>query len=121
MPRRLNNLNKYKERRQQLRTKGTSAEATLWLALQKRQLQGRKFRRQHSVGPYILDFYCSTEKLAIELDGQVHRVVVRANYDYQREQYLNALGIRVIRFENKFVFKSPVGVLQAIANCFADD
>ena len=120
MPR-LNNLNKYKEHRQQLRTKGTSAEATLWLGLQKRQLKGRKFRRQHSIGPFIVDFYCPKEKLAIELDGEVHNDLVRADYHYRREQYLTSLGIRVIRFENKAVFESPEEVLEAISSCFLDD
>lgn len=117
MKRRLNNLNSYKEYRRQLRSNGTSAEATLWLGLQKRQLRGRKFRRQHSIGPYILDFYCPAEKLAVELDGEVHNDVVRAEYDYGREQYLASLGVRVIRFENKMVFESPDEVLDAIAAC----
>lgn len=121
MARRLNNLNTSKDFRQHLRNHGTSAEATLWLRLQKRQLQGRKFRRQHSVGPYILDFYCPKEKLAIELDGEVHHDVVRRDYDARRESYLASLGIRVIRFENKAVFDSPDEVLDVIAGCFAAD
>ena len=58
-----------KEKRRALRQNLTAAEATLWKYIKGRQLQGRKFRRQHPVGPYIVDFYCVEEKLAIELDG----------------------------------------------------
>jgi very-short-patch-repair endonuclease len=100
--------------RKQLRNHSTSAEATLWKSLQKRQLEGRKFRRQHSVGYYILDFYCPAEKLAVELDGAGHFTEAGQAYDARRTAYLNDLGIRVVRFENREVFEDLEGVLSKI-------
>ena len=68
----IHNRPEYKDRRLSLRKKLTAAEATLWNLLKNKQLDGRKFRRQHSVGKYVLDFYCASEHLAIELDGEHH-------------------------------------------------
>ena len=78
------NLPPLKPRRRELRTYGTSAEAALWNLLKKRQLRGRKFRRQHSVGRYILDFYCPSERLAIELDGAHHYTPAGQDHDARR-------------------------------------
>jgi very-short-patch-repair endonuclease len=86
MPRRINDLPKYKPVRRALRTDGTPAEAALWTLLKRRQLQGRRFRRQHSVRPYVLDFYCPEERLAVELDGSVHFEPARRAYDAARER-----------------------------------
>ena len=88
-----------------LRKKLTPAEARLWSILKSSKLDGRKFRRQHSVGRYILDFYCASEKLAVELDGVRHYSGSGAEYDRQRKAFLEGCGIRVIRFENKMVSK----------------
>lgn len=96
------------------------ARPSKWKLLQKSQLEGRKFRRQHSAGPYILDFYCPAEKLAVELDGESHRDPGRSEYDDDRADALKRHGIRVIRFENREVFENPEGVLLAIANHFKD-
>jgi len=104
--------------RRSLRTNGTSAEAALWMLLKRGQLEGRLFRRQHSVGRYILDFYCSTERLAVELDGAVHADPFRADYDAEREAALAAEGIRIIRFENSMVFEHSAAVCEMIAACF---
>ena len=104
--------------RRQLRMALTPAEARLWKQLQNRQLAGRKFRRQHSVGPYVLDFYCPRERLAVELDGAAHdheRAVVR---DEARTRYLGSLGIRVVRFENRDVMSNMEGVLRMIQDHF---
>ena len=90
----------------------------LWKLLQNKKLKGRKFRRQHSVASYILDFYCPKEKLAIELDGQGHLEATQAEYDYDRTLFLNEFGIKVLRFENKEVFQQLTGVLQVIENAF---
>ncbi len=68
----LHNRKYLKENRKMLRSNLTPAEAELWKHLKSSQLYGRKFRRQHSIGNFILDFYCPSEKLAIELDGQIH-------------------------------------------------
>ena len=110
----LNNISELKQLRRELRKNLTPAEATLWMALQKSQLDGVKFRRQHSVARYILDFYCPKFKLAIELDGEMHNDIVSMDYDEERTTYLNNLGIKVIRFENKEVFIDLDRVLEEI-------
>jgi very-short-patch-repair endonuclease len=88
------------KRRKELRSNLTSAEATLWIHLQRKQLHGRKFRRQHSIGNYIVDFYCPSEKLVVELDGEQHYTSEGLAYDARRTKYLALQGVRVIRFEN---------------------
>lgn len=100
----IHNINSLKDRRGELRSSLTPAEAFLWKRLQRSQLEGRKFRRQHSFGQYIMDFYCPDEKLAVELDGMQHFTEDGIKYDEARTVYLNNLGIRVIRFENAEVF-----------------
>jgi very-short-patch-repair endonuclease len=87
-----------KEFRRELRKNLTAAEATLWKFLQNRQLKGKKFRRQHGVGKYILDFYCPSLKLAIELDGDPHFSEEGIRHDEIRTAFLKTLNIRVIRF-----------------------
>ena len=72
--------------------------------MQHRQLDGLKFRRQHSVGYYILDFYCPEERLAIELDGDSHFSDAAVAYDQERTAFLNTLNIRVLRFTNTDVY-----------------
>lgn len=116
----LNNIKPLKEIRKDLRNKSTSAEATLWKHLQKNKL-GKKFRRQHSVGNYVLDFYCPQEKLAIELDGEHHFTPEGLAYDQDRTNYLNHQGIRVIRFENDEVFTVIETVLQTITSHFINE
>lgn len=115
---RVNNLPYLKTFRKELRNSLTPAEATLWTILEGKQLDGRKFRRQHSVGNYILDFYCPSERLAIELDGEVHNTIMQQEYDRERDLFLNSYDIKVLRFENKWVFLQPEMVLQAIKNEF---
>lgn len=68
----MHNKKNLKEHRKALRNKGTSAEAFLWVQLSKSKLEGRNFRRQHRIGNYIVDFFCPSERLIIELDGEVH-------------------------------------------------
>jgi len=106
--------------RRHLRNHGTPAEAALWLLLKNCQLRGRRFRRQHSAGPYVLDFYCPAERLAIELDGAVHDDPARRAYDDARTAWLAERGIRVVRFENRLVFEHPEAVLEAIAAAFRE-
>jgi very-short-patch-repair endonuclease len=98
----------------------TPEESYLWNFLQRRQLLGRKFRRQHSVGPYILDFYCPAEKLAVELDGSTHDHEAAQDYDARRSAFLKELGIRTLRFQNSELRKNIEGVLIAIEQQFAD-
>jgi very-short-patch-repair endonuclease len=104
--------------RKNLRNRSTSAEASLWNLLKNKQLDGRKFRRQHSLENYIVDFYCSSEKLIIELDGDPHGDYSRIQKDTVRDNYFNTLGYKVIRFENRFVFQDPELVLETIRGSF---
>ncbi|HEX6279783.1 MAG TPA: DUF559 domain-containing protein [Pyrinomonadaceae bacterium] len=104
--------------RTELRKNLTPAEASLWKVLKGSQLEGRKFRRQHSIGDYILDFYCPAERLAVELDGQVHRSERAELYDYERKLFLNYYGILVLRFENFLVFDELEYVLGNIRYWF---
>ena len=115
---RAHNKKYLKEKRKHLRNNGTSAEATLWRLLSNKKLEGRKFRRQHSVENYILDFYCPSEKLAIELDGARHFTELGLKEDESRDKELQRLGIRVLRFENEDVFKATNAVLEKIASHF---
>ena len=108
------NTSSVASKRKELRNSSTAAEAVLWRHLQRRQLSGKKFRRQASIGPYIVDFYCPECRLVVELDGAPHFNVVAAEYDARREQYLQERGIRVIRFENRTIFADVESVLQAI-------
>jgi very-short-patch-repair endonuclease len=114
----LHNKEHVLEKRKELRSHSTSAEAVLWRSIKNRQLEGRRFRRQFSVGNYILDFYCPEEKLAVELDGADHFTVEGLYYDEKRENFLNQKGIRVIRIENKHVFKLHDMVLEYIKENF---
>jgi very-short-patch-repair endonuclease len=110
-----NRLDRLVQRRA-LRRQQTPAEATLWNALRARQLEGRKFRRQVSIGPYVVDFYCAAEALAIEVDGESHADTEA--YDAHRTSYLAAHGIRTLRFTNADVRDHLEAVLTTIAQSF---
>ncbi len=96
----------------------TPAEEELWRLLRKHKLRGRKFRRQHSVGSYIVDFYCASEKLIIEVDGSVHDTPEAKASDKVRDETLQHLGYEIIRIRNEEVFEQPEQVLQRIAVAF---
>jgi len=96
----------------QLRQDATDAETYLWQLLRDRRMGGFKFRRQHPSPPYVLDFYCDSEKLAIELDGGQH--ADRETADQARSDVLSERGIRVLRFWNDAMFKQTEDVLGAI-------
>ena len=93
----------------------TPPEARLWQWLRAGRMRGLKFRRQHPVGPYILDFYCAEAKLAIEVDGSVHDGAEQAEHDRRRTAWLgSAHGIRVIRLRATAVRDDLGGVLDFI-------
>ncbi|WNZ23157.1 endonuclease domain-containing protein [Leptolyngbya sp. NK1-12] len=98
----------------QLRLNLTPAEKILWEALRRRQLRGWKFRCQHPVASFIVDFYCPQYRLIIELDGAIHDQQIE--YDASRTEQLHHLGYRVIRFRNQEVLSDLSGVLQTIVN-----
>jgi len=111
---RIHNRKSMKEIRRNLRHSLTPAETTLWKALQGSKLGGKKFRRQHSVGNYVVDFYCPECKLAIELDGEKHFNSLASEYDLRRTEFLKRCDIEVLRFENRAVFEHSEGVMEAI-------
>ena len=108
------NRKEQEQNRKQLRNESTAAEAVLWTRLKGSQLEGRKFRRQHSIESYILDFYCASEKLAIELDGHAHFTIDGSRHDDDREKVLKQFGIKVLRYENKLIYNSIESVLEDI-------
>ena len=101
----------------ELRHAETEAEKKLWALLRNRQLKGKKFRRQHAFADYVLDFYCHECKLAVELDGNIHKEKENQEYDTARTNLLNEYGITVIRFWNNEVLNEPEKVLEKIGAC----
>src|SRR3989442_2805216 len=110
----IHNRKSVKDLHKHLRRSLTPAEATLWKALQGSKLAGKKFRRQHSIRNYVVDFYCPECKLAVELDSEKHFNSMASEYDLRRTEFLGQQNIRVLRFENRAVFEHPEGVLEAI-------
>ncbi len=111
---RINNLAKYKGRRRKLRNNMTPAEIKLWCILKGKDFTNYKFRRQHGIGPYIVDFYCPQLRLIIELDGSQHLEPKSIVYDKKRTQYFNSLNIKVIRFLNNEILGNIAGVIMKI-------
>lgn len=102
-------------RARELRQPLTPQEARLWQHLRRKQLFGLKFRRQHPIYRFILDFFCYDHKLAVEIDGHSHAEPTQQAYDQARTEWLGQRGIRVIRFSNNDVETNLEGVLQEIA------
>jgi len=99
----------------ELRQRQTEAEAILWQKLRNRKLSGLKFRRQHRIGRYIVDFYCAQHKLVIELEGTIHEVADQQEYDRARFEELSAQGLTILRFKNEEIKQDIQSVLQRIA------
>ena len=109
-----NDLNKSLLTRRELRNNSTPEEAVLWTQIKSRKIKGYKWRRQHPIGSYILDFYCPEAKLCIELDGAAHYTYSGAREDNIRTSFLNSKGIKVIRFENRLIWDNIDYVLEII-------
>jgi very-short-patch-repair endonuclease len=92
----------------------TRSEALIWQALRGRKLAGRKFRRQHPVGPFNLDFYCAEESLVVEIDGPIH--ATRSDADHQRQLALESLGLRFVRIAAALVETDLDAALALIQN-----
>ena len=101
------------ERAKQLRQEQTPAERKLWSRLRRKQLHGFKFRRQHPIGRFVVDFCCVSQALVIEVDGDNHSV--QEEYDQERTAWLEGRGYRVIRFSNRLVEHQINAVLDEIA------
>jgi very-short-patch-repair endonuclease len=98
-------------RAKELRQSATQAEQVLWEKLRAGGLKGLKFRRQHPIDKFIVDFYCHQYKLAIELDGEVHQENDQKERDLGREKELKSQGLHIIRFSNESVLHETNEVL----------
>ena len=99
-------------RKRLLRSEMTSSERRLWSRLRAKQFFGLKFRRQHGIGPYIVDFYCPERLMVIEVDGDVHAEESRKQKDQQREKNLRNLGLQIVRYTNDEILNRLDGVLE---------
>src|SRR5262249_3046836 len=108
------NIPPLKARRRELRNNPTPAEATLWRYLQRRQILGKRFRRQYSIGRYVVDFFCVECDIVVELDGAPHFQEIKTEYEAERTAFLEGLGIDIIRFENRIVHQNIEAVLETI-------
>ena len=103
-----------KARAAELRKSMTYAEKVLWQQLRNRKMEGLKFRRQHPVSIFIIDFYCHEKKLAIEVDGGIHLSADKKEWDENRTFELNELGINVLRLTNEEVVDSTQKAIERI-------
>jgi adenine-specific DNA-methyltransferase len=92
--------------RRRLRKDATDAKRQMWHILRNRQMAGLRFLRQYSIGPYVLDFYCPEQRLAVEIDGGQHASTHGQYCDARRDRYLQDLNIRVMRFWNNDVLRN---------------
>lgn len=102
------------ERRKEFRENPTDAEAILWDHLKGKKFNNLKFRRQHGIGPFVVDFYHGKTRTVIEIDGNVHEQAVVKEYDESRQKYLEELGYSFLRFKNEEIFHNSERVLEAI-------
>lgn len=108
------NIKSLKETRRELRKNQTGTEKILWEALRGKRLDGFKFHRQYSIGPYVVDFYCPKLRLAIEIDGSQHMEQETVDYDKERSKYLESVNIRILRFWNGEIEENSDKVLGEI-------
>ena len=104
------------ERARRLRRDDTWAEKLMWRWLRDRRFGGYKFRRQHPVGKYHLDFFCEEAELNIELDGSQHGFPDQRKHDLEREKYLQSLGIKTLRFWNSYLRRNAQSIRDTIFN-----
>jgi len=104
----------------ELRSTPTETEAGLWRLLRSRRFVGYKFRRQHPLGDYVLDFACPERKVAVELDGGGHAQPAEVAADAARDSWLKSVGWRVLRFWNHEVLLEEEAVLEAILAALRD-
>jgi len=96
------------------RSELTQAEQILWEAIRLKKLDGIKFRSQHAIGAYIVDFYCHAAKLAIEVDGEYHLGSNQLEYDVERTKLIEASGVKILRFSNNQIINCLAEVLEEI-------
>ncbi|MDP3741234.1 MAG: endonuclease domain-containing protein [bacterium] len=103
---------KLKTLRRKLRRDSTETERLVWNLIRNRQIMSMKFFRQYSIGTYIVDFYCPEIELAIEIDGGQHNESRNVMKDNQRTDYLEKIGIEVLRFWNNEIIENTEGVYE---------
>jgi len=111
MSAKISNLSSVRTQRRKLRTNATPQEVILWSRLKNRQL-GVKFRRQHSFGEYIADFYCPEKRLVVEVDGSQH--MEQEKYDTERTKFFESFGLKILRFWNNEINANVDGVMMKI-------
>ncbi|MDP1632348.1 MAG: DUF559 domain-containing protein [Caulobacter sp.] len=97
-----------------LRKTMTRPEVALWTALRGKQLAGLKFRRQHPLGPYVVNFYCAQHRLAVEVDGAVHAAGSVSDRDAERDQWIERCGVGNVRIPNGLVLSDIAAALEMI-------
>ena len=102
------------ERAQKLRQRTTPAEEKLWTYLRNRKFKGLKFRRQHPIDRFIVDYICIEKQLVVEVDGAIHNTPEQKKYDKKRTVVLEEYGLTVIRFTNKEILNDVFKVLKEI-------
>jgi very-short-patch-repair endonuclease len=102
------------DRAQQLRKISTEAESLLWIRLRNKKLEGLKFRRQHPIGRFIVDFYCHEKRLVVEVDGGIHNEAEIKERDEGREDELRSFGLAILRFTNEEVINNMKMVLEKL-------
>ena len=107
--------------RRRLRNNLTRTEQLLWAKLRQNQIYGLKFRRQHGIGSYIVDFYCPERNVVIEVDRDVHAIKTQQNKDHLRENYLKSLGLKILRYTYDEVMNNLDGVLEDLARRLLKD
>ena len=105
-----------KTKRRRLRSDSPPAETIIWSRLRGKNVFGYKFRRQDSVGPYVIDFYCPALKLAVEIDGDSHFIGDAVEGDKRRQIFIESFGIRFLRFTNQDIYDNLDGVLESITS-----
>lgn len=108
------NKHSEKEKRQHLRRHMPNAETVLWQKICRRQIAGVKFRRQYGIDRFVVDFYCPSLRLVIEVDGPTHQGSEAQTYDQARQQFIESLGIEFLRFTNSEVYQNLDAVLEII-------
>ena len=103
-----------KEKRRELRKNMPWAEIILWSKLRGKGIQGYKFRRQYSIGKYVVDFYCPQIKLAVEIDGESHFIEGADKRDQERQTMIESYGVSFLRFTNRDIYERLEGVVERI-------
>ena len=101
--------------RRELRHNTTPAEKLFWSKVANRAFQNLKFRKQHGIGPYVVDFYCAEKKLIVEIDGDSHATDRDIENDQERTKYLVGLSYEIVRYQNRDVINNVEGVFEDLA------